>query len=295
MPDAHSTLCLGSISGPLLIFGGPYSNSHALEALRQEAKRLGIPPEHCICTGDIVAYCAQPTQTVAAIRDWGIHCLMGNCEESFANNTNDCGCGFAAGTQCDILSAQWFNFANTHLNNDARQWFASLPRSITFELNGIASQVVHGSPSSINRFMFASTSKDIFRQELALSDAELIIGGHCGIPFTRCIDGRLWHNAGAIGMPANDGSTHTWFSILDTDNSQLSVTMHELHYDASSAHQAMLDANMNNGYAKALITGLWPSMDVLPIAEQAQQGQPLQTQQLIIERASLNDKPVFSL
>ena len=33
-----------------------------------------------------------------------------------------------------------------------------------------------------------------------------VIGGHCGLPFTKVVGDRLWHNPGAIGMPANDGT-----------------------------------------------------------------------------------------
>ena len=35
---------------------------------------------------------------------------------------------------------------------------------------------------------------------------DAIIGGHSGLPFTQTLGSRLWHNPGAIGMPANDGT-----------------------------------------------------------------------------------------
>jgi hypothetical protein len=42
---------------PILVFGGPYSNLRAVDALRERALKLGIVADHCICTGDVVAYC----------------------------------------------------------------------------------------------------------------------------------------------------------------------------------------------------------------------------------------------
>ena len=95
-------LDLGRLTGPLLVFGGPYSNRQATEALRAEAERLGIPPERCICTGDVVAYCADPVGTTDLIRDWGCPVVMGNCEESLAEGAEDCGCGFLSGSTCDL-------------------------------------------------------------------------------------------------------------------------------------------------------------------------------------------------
>ena len=242
-------LDLGELTGPLLIFGGPYSNLPALLAIKEKAEQYGIPPEQCICTGDIVAYCAQPQETVAAIREWGIHCLMGNCEASFASNADDCGCGFEEGTHCDLLSAQWFQFANQALSKDDRQWFSTLPEHMRFSINGQSALVVHGSVSSMNQFVFASSEDAILKQECRKADADMIIGGHCGIPFTRTIDhddsaqtsakSTIWHNAGAIGMPANDGTTRTWFSLInapdekcnDAANRALSIEIHALTYN----------------------------------------------------------------
>ena len=47
---------LGPLQGPVLIFGGPYSNLLATQAMREAAASLNIPGENVICTGDVVAY-----------------------------------------------------------------------------------------------------------------------------------------------------------------------------------------------------------------------------------------------
>ena len=43
------------MSKPLLVFGGPYSNREATQAMGQRAEALSIPPRNVICTGDVVA------------------------------------------------------------------------------------------------------------------------------------------------------------------------------------------------------------------------------------------------
>jgi hypothetical protein len=68
---------------PLLCFGGPIQPP-ALEALLAEAARLGIPPARMLCTGDVVAYCAEPAATLDLMIAAGIPTVMGNCEESLA-------------------------------------------------------------------------------------------------------------------------------------------------------------------------------------------------------------------
>ena len=69
---------LGRLEGKLLLFGGVYSNLQALEAVIAFAKAENIPPSHCICTGDIVGYCAQPEETVQLFKKWGAHTIAGN-------------------------------------------------------------------------------------------------------------------------------------------------------------------------------------------------------------------------
>ena len=63
-------LDLGELDGPVLIFGGPYSNLHATKALKAEAEKLGIPADRVLCTGDVVAYAAAPDATTELILDF---------------------------------------------------------------------------------------------------------------------------------------------------------------------------------------------------------------------------------
>ena len=73
---------LGVLDGPLLLFGGPYSNAQATEALLAVAARRAVPSARMICTGDVVAYCAQPAETVAAVREAGVEVVAGNCDSA---------------------------------------------------------------------------------------------------------------------------------------------------------------------------------------------------------------------
>ena len=82
------------VDGPLIVFGGSYSNLEATRAVLAEAARLEIPADRIICTGDVVAYGADPAATVVLVRGSVRHVVMGNCEQSIAAGSADCGCGF---------------------------------------------------------------------------------------------------------------------------------------------------------------------------------------------------------
>jgi uncharacterized Fe-S cluster-containing radical SAM superfamily protein/predicted phosphodiesterase len=264
-----------AMDGPTLVFGGPYSNLEATRRMLDVAAGLGIPPQRILCTGDVVAYGADASATAALVRGAGIHVLMGNCEESLAAGAGDCGCGFVEGSACDRLAASWYAHAARSLDEGLRRWMAALPRRLVVAIAGRRLAVVHGGARAINRFLFASTPARVKREEIEATGCDGVIAGHCGLPFTQIIDGRLWHNAGAIGLPANDGTPRVWYSLLVPEPGGLRVEHHALDYDHETAARKMRAAALPEGYAEALGTGLWPSCDVLPGAEAKQQGRPL--------------------
>ena len=267
MPDRHD---LGRLELPVLVFGGPYSNLAATEAMRLKAEELGIPPQRIICTGDLVAYCAEPRETVDLIRDWGIHVVMGNCEESLADDADDCGCGFEPGSSCSVLSVQWYRYASAEVTQEQCQWMASLPRQLDFSAGGLRFRVVHGSHDNINEFVFASTDAELKSQHIKASGADCIIGGHSGIPFGQNLEDGSWLNSGVIGMPANDGSADGWYMVLEKGD-PITCRWLRLPYDYEKSSRSTIDAGMVE-YGRALASGLWPSMDVLPATERDQRG-----------------------
>lgn len=256
---------LGEIAGPVLIFGGPYSNLQAMQAILARAGGLGIPPERMICTGDVVAYCAQPAETVDLIRAAGCIVLAGNCERQLAQNALECGCGFEAGTQCDLLSAGWYRHADRSVGAEARGWMAGLPDLMLFTQGGRRAAVIHGGLSEVSRYVWSVSEAAIFQEEINLIQEvagriDVVFAGHSGLMFQRRIGAVTWVNAGAIGMPPHDGRVETGFAVLEAEG----VAFHRLAYDHGAAHAAMQAAGLVQGYDRALLSGYWPSEDVLP-------------------------------
>ncbi len=301
---------LGAIDGPMLIFGGPYGNLQATQALLGAAAALGIPATHILCTGDVAAYCADPEATVELVREANIAVVMGNCEESLGADAGSCDCGFEKGSSCDILAAQWYAYSVAALGSEAKAWMGRLPRRIAFEMAGRRLLAVHGSVGRINRFVFPATPEAEKAAELDRADlpspkrpalrpaahslratgrttsgggssgfaqagADGVIGGHCGLPFTQILGDRLWHNAGAIGLPANDGTPRVWYSLLRPADGGIVIERRALDYDHAAAARRMREKGLAPPYAEALETGLWPSDDFMPDADRQLRGQPL--------------------
>ncbi|WP_375553523.1 metallophosphoesterase family protein [Roseovarius mucosus] len=255
---------LGELFGPVQIFGGPYSNLQATQALLAWADAHHFPPERRICTGDVVAYCANPAETVALIRTAQCPVLAGNCERQLARNELDCGCGFGAGTQCDLLSAGWYRHADRFIVAADRGWMETLPDLILFTHAGRRAAVIHGGLTDVSRFVWPVSDEAVFLEEIShiqevAGHIDYVFSGHSGVMFQRRIGAVDWINAGAIGMPPHDGRVETGFAVLDAH-----VTFHRLAYDYLGAQAAMRAAGLVQGYDTALTSGYWPSEEVLP-------------------------------
>ena len=278
MPHTHH---LGSFDERMLVFGGPYGNRQALDALFATAETLGIPADRMLCTGDLAAYAAEPQAVADRIRDAGIAVVMGNVEESLGADAEDCGCGFASGSACDVMAAQWYRYAAEAVDRETKRWMRDLPRRIDLSLNDVSIAAIHGGVDQINRFVFPATPADEKSAELDMAGADMVIGGHSGLPFTELLGQRLWHNAGVIGLPANDGTPRVWYSLLHPQADGISVELRALHYDHPGAAAAIRAADLPPAYADALETGFWPNDDIMPDADRRRRGVALTEKTLL--------------
>lgn len=260
--DSVTVRDLGALDGEIVVFGGVHSNLHALEALR-----TAVGQRLAICTGDTVAYCGLPAETVDRLRATGWPVLAGNCERQIATGAEDCGCGFDDGSVCELLSHAWFSHACSRLGAGARHWMASLPDILTFRAFGQRWAAIHGGASAINRFLWPDTPDAVFAEEVAVLAAlvgpvDAVLAGHSGVAFSRRVAGVQWVNAGAVGLPPNDGAQATRYAVIHRDG----VSIRHLDYDAEGAARAMIAAGLTQGYDRALLSGWWPSEDILPPA-----------------------------
>ncbi|WP_179343652.1 metallophosphoesterase family protein [Winogradskyella ursingii] len=266
---------IGDISGKVLLFGGVYSNLQALEALISVAKSEGISPENCICTGDIVGYCAQPEETIQTFKKWGAQSILGNVEIQLKNDEDDCGCDFTEGSRCDNFSQQWYPFAKSKVSKDSIDFLKTLPDHIQFKINDKKVTVIHGSYFNVSDFIFKSTSWKTKLSNFETTQSDVIIAGHSGLPFQHREDGKLWINAGVIGMPANDGQTNVWYVILDNTTEPFSVNFRKLQYNHILTNQMMQNGLLPKSYAETILTGIWDNMEILPKTERQLKGKPI--------------------
>lgn len=282
----NKILNIGQLKGTVLLFGGVYSNYEALEELQSIANQLNIPSKNIICTGDIVGYCADPEECVELITNWGIHSIAGNVEIQLREGQEGCGCDFEADSRCDLFAKQWYPYAQKRVSRKSVDYMQGLPEFIEFDYYGQKCMVVHGSYFHTSEFVFRSTPWAIKQRNLAATNADIIIAGHCGLPFNDIKGQQKWLNPGVIGMPANDGTIRVWYMLLKYENEEVIFEHRSFEFDYEETFARMLEEELPIAYAKTLTSGLWDNNDILPDEETSEQGVPLVFQQKAAEMAA---------
>ncbi|MFQ5622985.1 MAG: metallophosphoesterase family protein, partial [Paracoccaceae bacterium] len=237
-----NTIDLGTLNGEVILFGGPYSNLQALEALAGVARTHRIPPGNMIGTGDVAAYCADAEACVALIGTLGINVVAGNCERQLAGGADACDCGFDDDSACSALARSWYAHASRTLSRGSLDWMAACPDRIVFRHNGKRYGVVHGAASAVNRFFWPNAADESLATEITHFErrsgpVDVVVCGHSGLAFRRVVGGKTWLNAGTIGMPENDGDRRTRYVLLSGEG----IPIRRLDYDHHAASRAMTD------------------------------------------------------
>ncbi|WP_286748399.1 metallophosphoesterase family protein [Roseivirga sp. UBA1976] len=262
---------IGTLCSEVMVFGGVYSNLQALEALHEIAGEKEIPASNIICTGDMVGYCAQPVEVLDFIRNWGIHAILGNVEIQLKEGEEDCGCNFNDGSRCDLFSRQWYPFAQSQVRSEQIEWLRELPEFIRFQFAGKSCFVLHGGLENTSEYIFESTPDERKRAILDQTQSDIILAGHCGLPFNSPVEDKLWLNPGVIGMPANDGTPRVWYMLLN-DRNGFSFQHQSFTYNHDLANQLMLEKGLPKTYAATLKSGIWDNCEILPEVEAGRQG-----------------------
>lgn len=260
---------------PLLVFGGAYSNFEAVDSLYNIAKNEGIPSSNVISTGDIIGYCADPEKTLQLVKNWEIHSIAGNVEIQLRNGEEGCGCDFNAESRCDFFAKQWYPFAQRKVSDDSIEYMHKLPEFLSFNYAGQQFSVVHGSYFHTSEFLFKSTPWVEKSRNFEAMNADIILAGHCGLPFHDKQGEKYWLNPGVIGMPANDGTTRVWYLLIKPTDDGLDMEHRFFEFDYDETFARMLEEELPLAYAKTLSSGLWDNNDILPPTETAAQGIPL--------------------
>jgi predicted phosphodiesterase len=82
------------------------------------------------------------------------------------------------------------------LSASSLSFISALPEHISLLMLIKKVTVVHGSYFNTSEFIFKSTVWEDIVANFKATDSDVIIAGHCGLPFNKTQDGLLWLNPG---------------------------------------------------------------------------------------------------
>ncbi len=262
MPDVEAER--GAVR--LAFFGGVYSNTRALAAAIDDARKWGADAMYAL--GDFGAFGPHPDRVFPVLLDSGVEAIQGNYEESLSTDAADCRCGYTDPRDNHFAQIS-YDYTAEKTSADWKRWMATLPKTRRLEVKGRKVLLVHGSPRKINEFLWESTSPVAFLERL-LADhgADVIVCTHTGLHWKRRLpSGKLVVNSGALGRPANDGGTNVWYARLAFGR-EIGVEFVPVAYDHEAMAREMEEEKLPEEFVSTIRTGWWTTcLEILPAKE----------------------------
>lgn len=251
----------------IAVFGGVYSNHLALKAVMSDARERGAAQVYCL--GDLGAFGPNPDKVFPILVNEGVPTIRGNYDDSIARGLDDCQCGYTDPRDNHFARLSYrYTFQRT--SPAWRDWMAGLPDQRRIRLAGRPVLMCHGSPRRMNEFLWESTSPTHFLEKLC-SDAatDILLCTHTGLHWSRPLSGgRLFVNVGAIGRPANDGSTRVWYALISAKNGSAEAEFVPVAYDHLALAREMEEEGLPQEFVETILTGWWTTCnEILPMKE----------------------------
>jgi diadenosine tetraphosphatase ApaH/serine/threonine PP2A family protein phosphatase len=250
------------------VFGGVYSNAHALAAALADVRRRDV--DAVFCLGDLGGFGPHPDRVFRLLRSAGVQVVQGNYDLAVAHGHPDCGCGYTDPRDNHFARLSYaYTLARTSAV-DAR-WLGALPAHRRLTLGGYHALLCHGSPRAVSEFLWESTTPDgLISRLLDDAGADLILCTHTGLKWHRALaDGRHLVNVGVIGRPENDGAPNVWYALLTAEAGRaLDVEFVPVAYDHEALTREMEAEGLPPEFVETVRTGWWTTcLEVLPARE----------------------------
>ncbi len=223
----------------IAIISDVHGNIHALSATLEDLAREQ-EPGLVVCAGDTVGYGAFPNECCQAVMKEARQVVIGNHDRTALD-------GDASGMNpYAATAARW---TMSRLEEPSRHWLGSLRDGTRFSLGSARIAMFHGSPRSVDEYVFED---DVSERMLGEVGCSVLILGHTHVPYVRRFRSGIVVNPGSVGQP-RDGDARASFALLDT--SSLACKIVRLEYDSEKAANAIRAAGLPGFLADRLMVG----------------------------------------
>jgi putative phosphoesterase len=240
----------------IAIISDIHGNLPALEAVLEDVAEQR--PDAVYCLGDLVGYGASPNEVTERIHAQGIPTIMGNYDDGVGYDREECGCAYRDPID-QALGDRSLAWTKAHTTPENKAFLRTLLKELRFEADDKRVLLVHGSPRTMNEYLFEDRPISSFQRLAASSNADIIAFGHTHKPYQKTVDDVLFVNAGSVGKP-KDLDWRACYVILEGS----ALTFRRVSYDVAKAAAAIRGTDLPHEFAMDIETGGAPR----PVAAQ---------------------------
>ncbi|MGH3131551.1 MAG: metallophosphoesterase family protein, partial [Gaiellaceae bacterium] len=183
-----------------------------------------------------VAVGPQPSETIGRLRALECPVIMGNWDEWFLNGMPSA--ADDVGRKLVEIGAWWADA----LTDEDRAFMMGFQPLLQLTLSEDATMLCyHGSPSSFNDWLFATTPDEDVARMLGGYAATVMAGGHTHLQMVRRYEGSVIVNPGSVGLPFRQWWPKTvriahWaeYALVSFDGGKASIDLHRTTFDVDA-------------------------------------------------------------
>lgn len=223
-----------------------HGNRLALDSVLAELKQAEV--DRVICLGD-VAVGPQPAEALARVRDLGCQIVMGNWDAAFVHGmpepTDE------VSLKLVEIGAWWAEL----LSPDDKAYITTFQPTLEVQVDAETRLLCfHGSPTSYDDWIFATTPDSEIARMFGGQTAEVMAGGHTHLQMVRRYEKSLLVNPGSVGLSFSEWwpkrvRIAPWaeYAILTAEEGRLGVELRRTTFDV----QAFLRMSLRSGMPHA--------------------------------------------
>lgn len=208
------------------VIGDIHGNKYALESVLKDIDSKNI--DFILSTGDLVGYMPYPNEVIELIRKNKVVVVQGNHDKTIAESKQVSTYEIEKMTDEDIQKKASRAFTNWVLTDENRTYLKNLTSKLSLEVEGVKVVLVHGSPMSIDEYLYEDKEKLSKLTEVITED--VIICGHTHVPYTLTVRDKIFINAGSVGKPKH-GDYHSTYVVVEIKDGLVCSSIEKVNYD----------------------------------------------------------------
>lgn len=154
--------------------------------------------------GDAIGYLPNGLEVIDLLQNYDFQCIKGNHEAMLLGEIP------IKESNADVYR---LNLVADKISNSQLQFIKSWDTEIRFTLNNKLFYLTHGSPlDKLNGYIYPDSDLNILSDNVS----DVIITGHTHRPFIKRLAGKIYINAGSVGLPRDVGNLSSVL-IYDSD------------------------------------------------------------------------------